>query len=229
MARYCIMSSPTHLLKPDHLLSTAEQLTLINFYNEDCWREFSSEQLNNVPVDNEPQRDLSSLKVLHVDFGSPEATISGWRRAFMPRLAGFAHWNSYDDSIGSLDLRENTRTYQVGIHEVRLDLTANADTTSMVDIWQRTAEEGQVLAHGEVLSAMGLHRFLLEPRRDMLLPVLGGYALELGSREKTQSLQMDTDNRSWGLRYYSSVAALRSNTPVPLVLDGQRCSISSSS
>jgi hypothetical protein len=205
-------------MKPDHLLSTADQLTLIRFYNEDSWGKLTNEQLDNVPVDDEPQQDLSNLRVLHVDFGSTEDTISAWRSAYMPSMAGLAHWNSYHRSDGVPTLRENTHQYTAGIHEVRLDLTAHNDASPIIDIWQRTAEQGQVLAHAEVLSAMGVHRYLLEPRgRKVLLPVLGGYTLRLRGRETPQTLQTDTDYRRWGLRYYSATAN-RSADPVPIVL-----------
>ncbi len=217
--QYARMTTPNDLLNSNNLLPTADQLELIRYYNDDYWQgTLTDEQINSIPVNNEPQQDLRDLRILHVDFGPPEVNIASWRKVYMASAVGNAHWNSYYASDGTLSLRENTRTYAAGIHEVRLDLAANNDTTPMEKLWQQTSDQGILLAHAELLSAMGLHRCLLKPHpRGNLTPVLGGYSLAMVGRERPQSLRMDTDYRRWGIGYYSSTVN-RQNSPVPVLL-----------
>ena len=218
------MHIPEHLPSADHLLTTAEQLAMLSFYNG-LWRAFSPSELNSIAVDDEPQDDLSNLRVLHADFGSPKETLIKWRSTYTGQREGMMHWNDVDLTWpeSSLVQTENTRTYERGIHEVRIDLeTYKEGNETTNEIRQKAANAGYLLAHGEALSTMGLHRYLqnlkLRPRDAITSAHTAGYAYHLGRASPPEGWVpfFDNDGRSedWGLRTHTPNYRRRGAFPI---------------
>ncbi len=164
------------------LLSPADQLERLRAYDEKYWGGAICEELKGFQLPDvglHPQR-VKDLRVLHVEFGSPGETLERWWQVISATQPG--SWRSGDLQSDSahLGLHSQARHYPPGIHVVRLDLAAHWEPEAgrtLVDVYARVREAGEKLAHGEILSACGLHPDLVREMDGENLPFvdLAGY------------------------------------------------------
>ena len=184
------------------LLTTEQQLAELRYVDKEKWQgAIGTSVLDAVEVDDKPQ-DFASVRVLHVEFESLGDTVARWRDLSMKVSSyGLAHWNSMlvrpTDINDCTTLRDRTVRYDPGIHEVTLDLTHDGRDIGTLDDAFKIAEENDIyLAHGEMLSLVGLHRASFLRRGGFAWdtrPYLPGYVLEdLG---RPYALKFDTGLR----------------------------------
>jgi len=155
---------PETLHYQDQLLSTAEQLDVLRQYNQTHWEgHFSEDELKALDVSYE-YPDPTNMPVIHAEFESTWHTYDAWSRVYIN--SEISHLNTLPGSQRDFDsyvqLHDQTVQYEPGLHIVRMDLTRNRDTYRTMPEAYKDVEEtpGLFLAHGEVLSLVGLHRAL---------------------------------------------------------------------
>lgn len=169
------------------LLPLTEQIAALRRINEYYWQNyFSEEQIAAIPAYDTAQRLLTATS-LHVEFDSPAQTLLMWRNAYFRGHWGMAHWNmiAVSDKDGGKDflrLHESTKRYEPGIHIIEADLTYRFNDNANIDtVRSKAIEAGHYLAHGELLSIVGLHKGLRTPQGERgsyvwaYNPYLGGY------------------------------------------------------
>jgi hypothetical protein len=105
------------------------------------------------------------LRVFHVAGRTPQDTVNNiWWPVILGTWPNAYRWEELKTDPDHLAQAPNTRHYAPGVHLVRLNLVAHWDPEHSHTIEQvraRALQNGELLAHGEVLSAYGLHTHLL--------------------------------------------------------------------
>lgn len=182
------------------LLSLEDQLKLIDRFNTELWdHALTDDQFAAIATASNHAQAFGNIEVLHVELGSPMETFEAWAKVLQASHPNFWRGNSINPGYKIRLLRGNTVKYESGIHRVCLDLGAhwepeNGRTVDEVRIQAKAAKEK--LAHGEGLSAYGLHSDLLQKTDGTNLPYpdLAGYEVKAsGDSEWRDAPYLDWD------------------------------------
>lgn len=171
-----------------HLMSLEAQLAQLRTFNRLHWGVLKEEQFEAVgqelsrldyEADDNVQR-VDDLEILYVDFGSPERTLEMWWKVIAANQPNAWRYDGLKTNPEHLRLGPNTRSYESGIHRVRINLVAHwvpEQGRSVQQVRDRAAERGETLAHAEALAAYGLHSELVQQMDGENLPFidLAGY------------------------------------------------------
>lgn len=199
------------------LLSTREQLNVLREYNQRYWEDhFKEPELAALDVNYHAQT-LDNVAVIHAEFGSIWETLCAWSSVYMSGRT--THFNTVPSDRKSFNksvrLHEQTARYTPGLHIVHMDLTRDQDTYRTMDEAYAAAEEtpGLLLAHGEALALVGLHRALRESPDGYArakTPYLPGYQAKnvfvpeawAGDWDWVARFDQGRPQEGWGLRTF---------------------------
>lgn len=159
----------------DKLLSVADQLGRLRRYNVRYWdSRLTDEQFAAVNLQLDHEQRVDDLAILHVQFDSLEETVEMWWRVYVGEQPRSWRWPELLIDAEHLRLLDsNVRTYEPGIHLVRINLVAHREPAlgrTLEEIRTRAKATGETLAQLEVMSAFGLHSELLREQDGENLP-----------------------------------------------------------
>ena len=159
----------------DHLLSLEQQLERLQRYNSQYWENRLTEaELAAVVTASEHTQHVTDLEFLHVEFGSREETAEMWWRVYVGEQPDSWRWDELKlDPEHFQLLVSNVRTYEPGIHVVRINLVAHwelQDGRTLEQVRERAVARDQIMAQLEVMSAYGLHTELFREQDGENLP-----------------------------------------------------------
>lgn len=178
------------------LLTPQQQLTRLTRFNRYLWGGFlSQKQIRNAgylvgghPDSYRSIQRLDRLHVLHVEGTTPAHTVELWRKVFERDDRGPFRRMDWAPEVRARHVPQvasGARTYEPGIHLVCLNLVAHwwpdeernfryedpEDAPNATTLRERAVVDEEIVpAHGEALSALGLHTDLA---RHMLASGLG--------------------------------------------------------
>jgi hypothetical protein len=169
-------SPDAHFDRYNHLLlSLGDQLERLRRYNAKYWdNRLTDEQLAAVDTSSDHTQSVDDLEILHVDFGSPEQNVEMWWKVIVGTQPKNWRWDELKLDPEHLSvLSRNTKTYEPGIHRVRINLVAHwepEDGRTIEEVREGAKGTDEILAHSEVMSAYGLHDALLREQDGENLP-----------------------------------------------------------
>lgn len=157
------------------LLSLADQLDLLRRYNVQYWEgRLTEEQLTAIDTSSEHTQQIDDLESLHVQFDSLEETVEMWWRVYVGEQSGSWRWSELRLDAGHLRLLDsNVKTYEPGIHRIRINLIAHwepEDGRTLEEVRTQAKVSGEILAQLEVMSVYGLHSKLFREQDGRNLP-----------------------------------------------------------
>jgi hypothetical protein len=152
------------------ILPLQDQLDVLRAHNEQHWdNHFSEADFAGIDTSlDDGAQNLERATVVHAEFETPGWTFVNWQKAYFRSQAGLVHWNSIVVDPPNPDRyvrphKDIARRYAPGLHVVQLDVTRHGDKYERRPITQIRAEAaktGEILAHAEVLSLLGLNAAL---------------------------------------------------------------------
>jgi hypothetical protein len=156
------------------LLPLGDQLTRLRGYNQRFWdNRVTNEQFAAVDTSSDHTQSVDDLEIFHVEFGSLEETVEMWWKVLVGTQPKNWRWGELKLDPEHLGLGANTKSYEPGIHRVRINLVAHwepEDGPTIEEVREQAKGTGEILAHSEVLSAYGLHPGLLQEQDGENLP-----------------------------------------------------------
>jgi hypothetical protein len=160
-----------------YLLSLDDQLNKLIEFNDQFWGGLlTSEEFTAIDIKMDHIQSVDDLEILYVDFGSPEENMEMWWKVIAASQPNAWRWDELKTDANNLRLGSNTCHYNPGmrgIYRIRVNLVAHWEPEagrSVSQVREQAAASGEVLAHAEVLAAIGLHDELLRQQDGTNLP-----------------------------------------------------------
>jgi hypothetical protein len=147
------------------LLDLKEQQRRLLELDRVYWGGRFTNQIRDLDVSGSYDQRVDSLRVYHVAGKTPQDTVNNiWWPVIRGTWPNAYRWEELKTDPDHLAEGPNSRHYATGVHLVRLNLVAHWDPErphTIEQVRERANQNGELLAHGEVLSAYGLHPHLL--------------------------------------------------------------------
>ncbi len=162
------------------LLMLGNQLDLLRRYNAQYWENRLTEEQFSA-IEREVAQSwlghtqcIDDLAILHVQFDSLEETVEMWWRVYVGEQPDSWRWPVLRvDAEHLCLLGSNVKTYEPGIHVVRINLVAHWEPEggrTLIEVRKQAKSTDEILAQFEVMSAYGLHSELLREQDGENLP-----------------------------------------------------------
>jgi hypothetical protein len=147
------------------LLDLSDQKQRLLELDRIYWSGRFANQITLLDTSGSYDQRVDAVRVFHVAGRTPQDTINNiWWPVIRGTWPNAYRWEELKTDPDHLDQTPNTRRYAPGVHLIRLNLVAHWDPErphTTEEVRTRASENGELLAHGEVLSAYGLHTHLL--------------------------------------------------------------------
>lgn len=206
-------------------------------YNTKYWNNYFSEeefaaaeaQLTNIPAAH--RQAVFGVYGFHVQFDSLLHTFQMWCKVLVGELGDDHVWHSTWVTCleDGMQLHEQARSYDRGIHLVQLNLVAhrcnarNQNTNDLDCVYRHAGHTGETIAQLETLSFYGvlLELLKMQGHGGLPYPILAGAWLFPGFKETERDalyIRWDAQKRQVVIGWWSEYQTMELSQAVPVVL-----------